>query len=124
MCVCPPDDHFGRPRPRPCVSLSVCLSELGCMHANLQAPIVSLLSCDAATSDAAATHPAARHWHAGRPNACESTQAALMETSAAELLREESAVELVHRVQQYVEKTPIFLTKLLIFRGWSRLGAA
>ena len=26
MCVCPPDDHFGRPRLRPCVSLSVCLS--------------------------------------------------------------------------------------------------
>ena len=124
MCVYPPDDHFGRPQIRPCVALPVCLSELGCMHANLQPPIVSLLWGDAATSDAAATHPAARHWHAGRPNACESTQAALMETSAAELLREESAVELVHRVQQYVEKTPIFLTKLLIFRGWSRLGAA
>ena len=23
-CVCPPDDHYGRPRLRPCVSLSVC----------------------------------------------------------------------------------------------------
>ena len=29
-----------------------------------------------------------------------------MEGSAAELLMEESAVELVHRVQQYVENTP------------------
>ena len=47
-----------------------------------------------------------------------------MEGSAAELLMEESAVELVHRVQQYVEKTPIWQTKLLIFRGWSKLGAA
>ena len=26
LCVCPPDDHNGRPRLRPCVSLSACLS--------------------------------------------------------------------------------------------------
>ena len=47
-----------------------------------------------------------------------------MEGSAAELLMEESAVELVHRVQQYVENTPDVATMRLIGRGWSRLGAA